>query len=86
MPYAHIRKSYRGYKQGSQRSMATIVFRGPTLPSHPGLRFCGLVRPGQVSAAVGPYTGTYRGLAAIWSRHLVVAQVFMANMGLKISC
>jgi hypothetical protein len=64
---------------------ATIVFRGPTSPSRPGLDFGGLVRPGQVSVALGLHTGTYRGLAATGSRHSVVVQVFMPNMALKLA-
>ena len=73
-------------QQGSQRSGATIDFRGPTSLSRLGPDFRELVCLGQVSVALGPHTGTYTGLAATRSRHSVMAQVFMLNVDLKISC
>jgi len=53
-------------------------------PSCLGPNFGGLVHLGQVSVALGPHTGTYRGQAATVSKHSVVV-VFMLDMSLRIS-
>ncbi|KAF8241556.1 hypothetical protein K440DRAFT_641584 [Wilcoxina mikolae CBS 423.85] len=47
------------HNQGSQRSGATTVFRGPTSSSRPGHEFRELVNPGLRSTGLGPRTVTY---------------------------